>query len=156
MRKTGLSDTQTMQLNYWADFSSLLKKKKSPLSGHGRPAHRPSWMKFPSLGNGCRLAVGMNTIAYRLHAELYNDGDNAKPFFCLLREQRRSIERELGYALAWEEKPGRKKIRIFVGLNDADPHDRKDWPRQHQWLAERLNDIYRVFYGRVQALDAGG
>jgi hypothetical protein len=29
-----------------------------------------------------------------------------------------------------------------------------DWPRQHEWLAKRLNDMHRVFAQRVRALDA--
>jgi hypothetical protein len=39
-----------------------------------------------------------------------------------------------------------------VLLNDVDPEDEADWPRQHQWLAKRLNDFHRVFANRVKAL----
>jgi hypothetical protein len=47
-----------------------------------------------------------------------------------------------------------ESVRRIGVLNDADPDDRKDWPRQHEWLAKRLNDMHRVFNGCVRALDA--
>jgi hypothetical protein len=39
-------------------------------------------------------------------------------------------------------------------LNDVDPKDKTDWPRQHEWLAKRLNEMHRVFAPRVNALEA--
>jgi hypothetical protein len=39
-------------------------------------------------------------------------------------------------------------------LSDVDPEDETDWPRQHEWLAGRLNEMHRVFAPRVRALDA--
>jgi hypothetical protein len=32
----------------------------------------------------------------------------------------------------------RKESKIILRLRDADPLDKQDWPRQHQWLAETL------------------
>ena len=72
----------------------------------------------------------------------------------LLREQQKAIEQELGYTLEWEKLPARRDCRISVYLNDTDPEDEKDWPRQHEWLAAKLNGMHRVFVGRVRALNA--
>ena len=44
---------------------------------------------------------------------------------------------------------------VAVYLDQTDPEDREDWTRQHEWLAKSLNDLHRVFAGRVEALDAG-
>jgi len=44
--------------------------------------------------------------------------------------------------------------RIAAYLDDADPKDEQDWPRQHEWLATRLNDMHRVFARRIRELDA--
>jgi len=52
-----------------------------------------------------------------------------------------------------EELLSKRSCRIASYLNDLDPEDESDWPRQHQWLAERLNDFHRVFSQRVRALD---
>lgn len=34
------------------------------------------------------------------------------------------------------------------------PKDKTDWPRQHEWLAKRVNEMLRVFAPRVRALEA--
>ena len=32
--------------------------------------------------------------------------------------------------------------------------DEQDWPRQHEWLAAKVNDFHKVFLNRVRDLDA--
>ena len=56
--------------------------------------------------------------------------------------------------MEWEELPSRRDCRISSYLNEVDPEDEADSPRQHEWLAKRLNDMHRVFAQRVSALDA--
>jgi Domain of unknown function (DUF4268) len=70
-----------------------------------------------------------------------------------LQEQKGEIERELGYPLDWNELPEGQDCRISCRLNDVDPENEADWPRQHEWLAKRLNELHRVFARRVNALD---
>ena len=41
-----------------------------------------------------------------------------------------------------------------VDLNEVHPESKADRPCQHDWLAQRLNDLDRVFAPRVNALDA--
>ena len=38
-------------------------------------------------------------------------------------------------------------VNLAHYLNGVDPEDEADWPRQHEWLAKRLNDMHRVFEG---------
>ena len=57
------------------------------------------------------------------------------------------------YPLEWEELPSRRDCRIASYLNSVDPEDEADWPRQHEWLAKRLNDFHRVLAHRVKALE---
>jgi len=89
----------------------------------------------------------------RIRAELFITGDRAKTFFGLLKNQKAEIERELGYPLEWQELPEAQACRVACYLNDVDPTDEMDWPRQHEWLATRLNDMHRVFSPRVKALE---
>ena len=39
-------------------------------------------------------------------------------------------------------------------FSDIDSGDEEDWSRQHDWLAAKLNDLHRVFAGRIHMLDA--
>jgi hypothetical protein len=76
-----------------------------------------------------------------------------KAFFHLLEAQKDQIERDLGFALDWEELPAGQDSRISVSLDDADPENEADWTRQHEWLARRLNEMHRVLAPRVRLLD---
>jgi hypothetical protein len=89
----------------------------------------------------------------QIRAELSINGKHAKAFFAQLKQQKDAMEHELGYALEWEELPTGQDSRIATYLNDVDPDDKGDWPRQHEWLAKRLNDLHRVFGPRVGSLD---
>lgn len=73
---------------------------------------------------------------------------------CSRRSAIASIEEELGYRLEWEELPARRDSRISIYLSNVDPEEERDWPRQHEWLAAKLNDMHRVFSPRIRALDA--
>jgi len=86
----------------------------------------------------------------QIRAELYIQGDQAKAFLALLKQQQVAIEADMGCPLRWDEL--RREVRIAVLLDGAAPEDRDDWPRQHDWLAKRLNDIHRTFADRVRAL----
>ena len=71
-----------------------------------------------------------------------------------MRKQKDMIEQELGYRLEWEELPDGQDSRIAIYLDDVDPNDEQDWPRQHEWLATRLNELHPVFANRVRTLNA--
>jgi Domain of unknown function (DUF4268) len=148
-----LSDTRVMQREYWAALNLALDAFSGPVSG-ARKSQPQSWMAYGIGRSGFNLGVGMNRQKRHVRAELYIKGDLAKIFFGLLKNQKADIERELGSPLEWEELPDAQDCRIANYLNDVDPADRADWPRQHEWLAKRLNELHRVFAPRVRALEA--
>jgi hypothetical protein len=88
-----------------------------------------------------------------VRAEIYLGGTNAKAFYWLLEKQRDAIEQELGYKLNWEELPAGQDSRISISLDNAASGNESDWKRQHSWLADRLNDLHRVFAPRVRELN---
>jgi uncharacterized protein DUF4268 len=110
-------------------------------------------MSFPIGRSGFHLNGVMIRPKNQIRAELYISGDRAKAFLGLLKRQKEAVERELG-ELEWDELPSRRDCRISSYLNEVDPEDQADWPRQHEWLAKRLNDMHRVFANRVRTLDA--
>jgi hypothetical protein len=148
-----LSKTRITQRSYWGGFHLALDRAGGPVSGNRKPQPQ-SWMAYPIGRSGFNLGTVMIRPKKQIRAELYIAGDSAKSFFSLLRQQKETIEQELSYPLEWEELPSRQDSRISIYLNDVDPEDETDWPRQHEWLAVRLNDMHRVFAFRVRALDA--
>jgi len=148
-----LSETRIMQRDYWEAFQTVLNRQGGPVSGNRRPQPQ-SWMAYPIGRTGFHLGAVMIRPKKQIRAELYISGDRAKGLLILLERQKEAIEKEFGHPLEWEELPARRDCRISPYLNDIDPEDEADWPRQHEWLATRLNDLHRAFAQRVAALDA--
>ena len=149
----GLSETRVMQRDYWEAFHSMLGKAAGPVSGNRKP-QPDSYMDYPIGRSGFGLQAKMRRSKRQVRSSLYLSGHNAKAFFHLLYEQKDTIEHDFGDPLEWEELPNGGDSRIAIYLDDVDPEDEKDWPRQHKWLAERLNELHRIFVNRVRVLDA--
>ena len=147
-----LSETRLKQRSYWDNLHQALDKAAGPVSGARKPQPQ-SWMGYSIGRTGFNLGTVMIRPKRQIRAELYIAGDQAKSFFHLLREQKKAIEQELGYELDWEELPTRRDCRISVYMTNVDPEDERDWPRQHEWLAAKVNDFHRVFLNRVRDLD---
>lgn len=148
-----MSDTRLLQLEYWTELDKALGAVGGPVTS-GRKAQAQSWMAFPIGRSRFNLGAVMIRPKRVIRAELYISGDDAKAWWNLLHQDREAVERELGYPLEWEDLPSRRDSRVSAYLRDVDPEDRSDWPRQHRWMAERLNDLHRVFCQRVRALNA--
>lgn len=148
-----LTETKSLQLAYWGALGSVLMSKGGALGKERKPQPQ-SWMAYSIGRTGFSVNASQSRPKRQVRAELYISNANAKPFFYLLRAQKSAIEAELGYTVDWEELPEGKDSRISTPLDDTDPEDQADWPRQHEWLAARLNEFYRVFVNRVKALDA--
>jgi len=153
IEETELSDTRMLQQEYWVDLHKVLGAVGGPVGGD-RKAQPQSWMTYPVGRTSFHLSAVMIRPKRVIRAELYISSDNAKAWFNLLQQDREAIERELGFPLEWEDLPARRDSRISVYLRDIDPEDRADWPRQHRWMADRLNELHRVFSQRVRALNA--
>jgi hypothetical protein len=147
-----LSKTRITQRSYWGGLHLALDRARGPVLGNRKPQPQ-SWMSYSIGRSGFNLGTVMNRPKKQIRAELYIRGDNAKSLFGLLSQQKEKIEQELGYPLDWEELPSRQDSRISVYLNNVDPEDEADWPRQHEWLAVRLNEMHRVFASRVRTLN---
>ena len=154
MRKTArgeLSQTRLMQVEYWRALREHVVAVGGPVRMTDRD--RPQgWSEFAVGRTNFNLSAVMLRNGKQVRAELYIRGPSAKQHLEGLRAQSEQIQSELGYPLAWEDLPERTDCRVAVYLDDADPDDRGDWDRQHRWLAERLNDLHRVFSDRVKAL----
>ena len=148
-----LSETGVAQRAYWCAFHKVLDEVAGPVLGN-RKAQAQSWMAYSIGRSRFHLSAVIIRSKKQIRAELYMKGDHAKVSFHLLRDQKDAIEKELNYPLEWEELPAKQDSRIAVYLRNADPEDEKDWPRQHNWLAAKLNDLHRVFASRIRALVA--
>ena len=76
------------------------------------------------------------------------------PTSCARTPPTEQIEKGVGFPLEWQELPRKKESRIEIRRSDCDPTNQNGWHDQHEWIAERLDALYRVFSPRVKALDA--
>ena len=135
------NETMLLQQDYWKDLLSALDKRSGPITARN-PLKRP-YMYFSLGKTGFRLRAAMTRKEIRCELELYGEG---KAYFECLYEYKDVVEQELGYSLDWDK-------QISIRLGEVDPKEKSDWPRQHEWLAEKLNDMYRVFADRIRSLN---
>lgn len=148
-----LTGTKALQIAYWSGLGSTLMAKGGPLATERKPQPQP-WMSYRIGRTGFSINASMVRPKRQVRAELYMSHQNAKAWFHLLHAQKAAIEAELGYPLDWEELPEGQDSRISIVLDDADPENQADWPRQHDWLTQRMTEFHRIFAKRVRALDA--
>ncbi len=150
--ESDLSETRILQRRYWEELHNTLKEADGPVSGN-RKARPQSWMTYSIGRTKFRLSAVMLRQSNQIRAELYISGNDAKAYLGQLKQLTEETEQELGFSLVWEELPDRQDSRISTYLDNADPEDENDWPRQHKWLTGRLNDLHHAFADHVKQLD---
>jgi hypothetical protein len=148
----GASETKLMQRSYWEALNSVLNLKRGPVTGNKKPQLQ-GWMSYPIGKSNIHLNAAMAVNRNQIRVELYFTGAHAKAYFGLLLRWKEAVQTELGYSLEWDALPAGQDSRIFIGLS-ANPRNTDDWKRQHEWLADKLNDMHRVFSNRVKELSA--
>lgn len=153
LSEADLSETKLMQREYWTQLRELLVSSHSPLKPQKPlPQH---WYNFKLGRSYFCLFAAVNTKDNRLTVGLSMTGPYSKEHYRLLCEDIVKIEEECGKALVWKELKEGIESKIETVLENADPSDRSDWPRQHEWIKNALEKFYAVFRHRIRELDAG-
>jgi Domain of unknown function (DUF4268) len=63
-------------------------------------------------------------------------------YYARIWPKRKQIEAQIGAPLSWN--PDHDHWSVAVSIK-GDPTNREDWPRQHRWLALRLNEFIGAF-----------
>ena len=141
-------------IRYWTEFCDYLRRQGSQLQS--RTSTERHYIDF-RIGVGCFLRARQVIKAQR--RESYRNGPTAitvgfimkgraRTYFHVLKEQQREIEEEFGESLdffaEWETE------RHIALRKEADPGDENDWPRQHEWMATKLEKLNEVFRPRIQ------
>ena len=146
--KSGLGDddlsrAQALQLEYWGDVEELIRQRGQPIKPVAPQAQ--SWVSHGIGRSGVSLSLSMNTRDHWIQVSISLTGPFAKSHFAALSEARNAIETKIGTALEWHSRPDKKEARIFLVLNNADPFDEKDRPRQYEWLVNTAVTFYKTF-----------
>jgi uncharacterized protein involved in outer membrane biogenesis len=87
-----------------------------------------------------------------IRAQVVIQSRDAQAVFRRLIKQRDEIDAEFGEALKWTESADVKRRTISISMA-ADIEDQQAWPRQHEWLLERLERLQQVFGPKIKAGD---
>lgn len=145
------TETKALQYRYWQQLVNYMQDAGSKLRPQSpRPRH---WQNFSIGKSGTKIATTINTRENRIGAELYlQHPDYSKAFFHLLLKDKEAIEREIGFALDWQELPEKTASRIAL-YKDADPTQEISWREQHQWLMEIVEKFDKAFRNRIVKLN---
>jgi len=147
-----LSETKLIQLAYWDGLHSVLNDLNGPVSGNRKPQPQ-RWMSYGIGRSGFSLETFISIKQRFVRVELYITGEEASERLVQLEEEKSQIEEELGFKPEWGvQSPEARTRRISHYLRDIDPTDEADWINQHNWIANNLNAMYRVFVDRVKNL----
>ena len=146
-----LSETRLLQRDYWTAFRDVMEKR----GGVVRPTkpHPQHWQDFSIGRSGFHLETFANTRDKRIGTILVLGGPNAKSHFHLLQKDIEKYEKEIG-KLEWAEMPEKKQSHIKLRLRDCDPMNKADWPKQHEWLYEKLQAFHTTFSQPIKQLNA--
>lgn len=146
-----LSEIKQAQLEYWTEFNKLLHERNSIVKPQkAAPQH---WMYLAVGRSDFVLSATLNSREQKLAVALVIGGENSKAYYNLLKEDKVVIEKEMGCALEWRDLPNRKESHITLPHKDADPMDKARWGEYQQWMADTLEQFYKVFNKRVKELE---
>jgi hypothetical protein len=154
LSRSELNDTAKRHLDFWTTFLSYCDENPTSFYSKQQSKARPqSYLNFNVLGRGgfrlAAIASSWDSVKNsmdnnELRAEVYLDGINSKAQYEAIEYQRGEIESSLESELIWDSRDGVRACRIYT-RKEVDLNDRSRWPEYHQWLANNLNDLHRVF-----------
>lgn len=147
-----LTAGQQKQVEFWTDFGKVIEEtgaqwkvpKPQASSWVGYGIGRSGFGMYPT------VSVNADWVAVRV---TMNDPD-ANAYFHLLHDQREEIEQALGFAVDWQEKPGRGHCTIEAQRTGKLSRE-KERRKLMEWMLETMDAFERVLRPRIKALDAG-
>jgi len=146
-----LTDTKAAYLEFWTRFREhLLSKGSVVVPQKPLPQH---WATYRIGRSGFVLTATLNSNANRIGAEIFIQDDPDAGMLLALKEQRATIESELGFELEWQELDGKKGSRIAVYRSGLDPTDDATWVACMNWLQDHLERLHNTLRQRIKTLE---
>jgi len=150
--KTELTDIKKLQLEYWGAFKNYMEESGSFVKCQKpQPQH---WTNFAIGRAYFYICARMNTREEELGVHLVINGDDREAYYNLLEKKYKTqIEQQVNMKLNWRLLPDAKENQIVAESFKADPKNRSDWARQHEWLKHTIETFHRVLSPIIRQLD---
>ena len=146
------SELRNLQRKYWETFVDVLKDAGGPVRGNQQPRAK-HYMTYGIGISSFHLAAVIHERQAWLRVELYLKGNNAETNLARLINLKDEIEEDFEDELVWgDQLESARDRRVSYYLRDVDLNDESEWPRQHQWIVQNLNNFHRVFSPRLADL----
>ncbi len=146
----GLTNAAKARLEYWRHLDSRLEER-------GFAPHlivpAPDSSLSLSLGDTgeAEFVLSFNQGRGQIHVSLILSGKLGERLARGLEKDKAAIHQGLGYHLTWEL--SNNGGEIYITDEGIPIRDQNDWPVQHDWFGDRLEDFQRVLQPRVIALE---
>lgn len=148
---TGSENTRQFRLEYWDALNDLLAEREGCVKP--RKSLAACWMGYALGRSYFWLNARIHMRERRLTVLVGCTGPVGRLGFRKLEADKDAIESEAGETFWWQYCPDRVISRISLVLDNADPLDENDRQRQVEWIADKLEMLYRVFSPRLKAMD---
>lgn len=146
----GLSGAEKKRLEYWRHFDVRLEEQGMPPEAI-KPVPTGE-ISIPLGTTGyAQIEVGMYPQSNSIYVTLLLSGDLGDRVAERLQKEKSAIEAELGYQINWDVEEG--SADIYINDSGVRVWDKDDWPVQHDWLGDKLEDYLRVLKPRVEAYE---
>ena len=146
----GLTNAAKARLEYWRHLDSRLEDRRVP--------HElivpvtDSWLSIALGSSGeAEIVLSFNQQRGQIHVSLMLAGKVGERIAQGLEKDKPAIEQELGYHPSWEL--NNNGGEIYITDEGIPIRDQNDWPVQHDWFGDRLEDFQRVLVPRVNQLE---
>ncbi|MBI5403384.1 MAG: DUF4268 domain-containing protein [Ignavibacteriae bacterium] len=149
--KGEMSETKTLQLEFWKAFCEYLENSKSKIrAGKPQPQH---WLSFFGFGkSGFHVDAFANTWDKRIGVIFLMTGDKAKENYFKLKEKYEiEINKKFNNELIWKQSEDVKECKLAL-RHSADIRDRNDWNKQHKYLKEKIEDFFEFFVPLIKQI----
>ncbi len=145
-----LSDTKSLQLDFWQAFKDYLEKNNSKLRAtKPQPQH---WYNFSMGKSNCYMNALVNTRDNRISVTVSFTGPESKARYHKLHDKYEAESKEkIDASVEWEELPEANESRVRID-NKADIKLKAHWEEQHKWLMENLEKFDAFFRPKIKLL----
>jgi hypothetical protein len=146
----GLSETRTLQLQFWTAVHEALQTAKAAPS---LQTPQPQYWYNVAIGRAYFvLSLTANTYENRIGVRLYMNHRVADQALALLEKHREDIEKEIGATLLWNPNPDKQDKTIAL-QHPADLCKKEEWPAYLEWMTKNVVAFRQAFQHRIKKLD---